>query len=259
MNTGIDIRVFEPTSPELVSDGKLYIDIDGKNYLEFAGGFRKQQFGPIDVAFATAVHTDEKYSLINCAFSYYDFKTFRYQVSELFKGGYLTEVTDKNCLSANTRMTYLTSWINYPRFQQKVAFSSHEPASIELKEEFVSSFTINESLALEIHEFCNELLERRRVVLKTVGYLRFCSLLPISRLEMFHNVSAFLKLLSLFTDTALKLTSLEFELVGEITVEAIFPEKVKNINDDTEALLDFRKIESVWPQILQNYYTNRSI
>ena len=258
MNTGIEINFFEPHAPEAIYYGKLYLDAEGKNYLEFQDNIVKHKFDPIKAAFATDVHSNEQYSLINCAFNQTDFKTFRYRIHEIYKGAYLDKVTDNNCISAEARMTHLSSWINYPRLLPKVSSSIHEPSSIVLKEQFIATFNVNENTSLELSEFCAESFNKREVVLKNVGYIRFSSDIPISRLELYHHVSGFLKLLSIFTDTTPKLTQLEFTLNSERVVELLFPEKLKMVQDETDPLLDYKKMEDLWPVIINNFYAERN-
>jgi len=67
MIIGIDIKFFEAEKPDEVNDGKLYLNDDGKNYIDFQGTLQ-DAFRLIKVIFAKAVDSEEKYTLVNCRF-----------------------------------------------------------------------------------------------------------------------------------------------------------------------------------------------
>ncbi len=258
MNTGIEMSFFEPHDAKKKNYGKLYLDIAGKNYIEFRGNIVKQQFDPIRVAFATDAHSNEKYSLINCIFSHTDFKTFRYQINEIYIGAHLNKVTENGWVSAEARMTYLTSWVNRPRLISKVSSSVHEPGSVVLKEEFSVTFPVNENSSLEICEFCAESFKRREVHLRSIGYIKFFTKKTIPRLELYHNIIGFLKLLSIFTDTTPRLSKLEFTNEDQSIIELVLPEKVRNAKDESDSLLDYPKMEVLLPTIIKKFYSERN-
>lgn len=254
MNTGLDILFFAPDKSEVTYDGKLYLDVDGRNIIEFAGNLKETQFEGLDALFATDIHTNEKYTLVNCAFNSFDFKTFRYCVHEVYKGDHLAPVINNGFLSVEARMTYLTRWINHPRFCAQFSSSIQEPGHITIREEFVAAVEISENMTMELHEYCGETFERREVRLKTIGFVRFISKIPVGRLEIYSDLAAFQKLLSFFTDTVPKLTSLEFTLNSERVVELLMPKRLRETRDDADTLMDFPQLQSHWPAIIKKYY-----
>lgn len=258
MNTGIEVTYFEPHTPEEIYNGKIYLDVDGKNYLQFQNDFVKRQFERIKIAFATDIHNNEQYSLMNCSFSHTDFKSYRYHINEIYRGVHLDKVTQENCFSAEARMTYLANWINYPGFKLMISSSIQKPGSITIQKEFKPVFKVDDNISMELCAFCAESYERMSVHLNSIGYIKFSCISPISRLELYRNVSGFLKLLSIFTVTTPKLTALEFTLDSGRVVELLFPKKLKNIKDDSNSLLDYITMELQWQAIIINFYAERN-
>jgi hypothetical protein len=205
MNTGLDILFFERNKPGISYRGQLYLDVEDRDFLEFSTDFKVKQFDGIDVLYATDVHSNEIYTLVNCAFNSFNFITFRYRINESYKGAHLAKAFNKDFYAVETRMTYLTQWINHPRFRTKVSSSIYAPGDITIKEEFIAAFDLAENMFMELHEFCGEMIERQEVHLRTIGYIKFVSKTATSRLELYKNVSAFQKLLSFFTDRFPKL------------------------------------------------------
>ncbi len=67
MNFGIEVNFFESEKPDLEIDGRLFINENGKDYLEFSGGLF-EYFRPINLIYARAKYSEERYTLVNCCF-----------------------------------------------------------------------------------------------------------------------------------------------------------------------------------------------
>jgi len=252
---GIEIEFFEPHMPEVVMTGRLFIDQDGKDYFEFWGDMN-DCFRVFKVVFAVAVDSDEKYTLVNCFFKQSNFGSYRFIINELYKGDYIDKVTESNCIGAEARMTGLTNWINNPRIKPEIRFLTSEQGKVIVKEFFTKSFIITDNITLELCEFCEENYSRNETVLRNMSYVKFIANMPVSRLELYKNTTAFLKFLSLFTDDLPQFTRLNYSFSKEKHVEYFGSSQLKETAEN-EALLTFDLLEVYCKKALELFYRDR--
>lgn len=255
MNIGIDIKFFEGESPNEIKDGKLYIDMDGNDYLDFQGSW-KDAFRMIKTVFAKAVDSGEKYTLINCTFRQSISNSCRFVINEFYKGDFLHNVTEKDCLEVEARATGLTNWINHPRIKPEIIFSNTERSKVIVKEYFTKVFPVSDTIVLEVSEFCGEIYSRNETILQNLSSLRFVSQDATSRLELHKNMQAFISLLSLFTDRLPEVTKLCFTFSNGRVVESLSHTGVKR-TDENEALLTFDDLGEFWPIMIKKFFASR--
>jgi hypothetical protein len=256
MNIGIPVEFYEPSKPEEVLQGKLYIDENGKDYLDFAGGL-KYAFVTMPIVFANSLDSDEKYTLINCFFRKSSLSLVRCIISELFKGDFLPKVTEKKYLEVAFKMTGLTDWINQSRIKAEHSFSAQEESKIFIREFFRKSFRIKPDVDLELSEFCTEKYSHGEIILKNDSEVKIISQALASRLELYQDATAFLKLLSLFTSRFPKLIQLNFCDTEGKSVEHLTIKRQKVVAEN-DALLYYDQVSEFWDEALQLFYKNRN-
>ena len=257
MKAGIDIEFFQSERPDDIEKGKLFIDDDGKDYIEF----RKKGIGHyslIKAIFAKGLDSGEKYTLINCVFRQSEGSSCRYTINELYKGDHISISTENNCFEVEASMTGLTNWINLPRIIPEFAFSNSEDSTITIKNSVEKSFNIPYNTILEISEFCGGIYDKNETILRNKSSIKITSQQPVSRIELHKNIMAFAKLLSVFTDTPVALISERFSFQSSKTVEYLSVREVKGQTEyQNDALLKFDKIEENWQTVLDIFYGDR--
>ncbi len=255
MNLGINIEFFEEEKHDKLMFGVLYLNLNGKNYIDFKGTFA-DVFRVIKVIYAKAVSRSQLYTLVNCTFKYSDGETYRFYVNEIYEGAHLGKVTDLDCSEAESTFTGLTNWINKTRIKPEIVFSSNEESKVVIKEQFQREFKISDTLTLMICEFCTERYERNITELRNSSYVRFISSTITSRHELFKNISAFLKFLSLFTNDVPKLTSLNYTLIDKTVVKSL--SDLAEVNDnESDSSITYDKLEPLWPEIIFRFFSER--
>jgi hypothetical protein len=255
MNIGISVKFYEQSKPDEIIDGKLYIDENGKDYIDFIGGL-KYAFVTMPIVFATSIDSDEKYTLINCFFRKSTLSSVRSVISELFRGDFLPKVTEKKFLEVTVRMTGLTSWLNHSRIKAQIPFSTMDESKIFIKEFFRESFSIGPNIELELSEFCSQEYSQGEVILRDESEIKIISKTAVGRLYLFHDAIAFLKLLSLFTERLPKLTQLQFKDDKGQSIENLSIKR-QSVTGDNGALLCFDQLQPYWTRVLELFYKSR--
>lgn len=255
MNIGIDITFFEPDAPDKLSTGRLYIDENGGDYIEFEGTL-PDAFRTFKIIYAKPIKWEEKYTLMNCVFKQSKGGMYRFLINELYKGDFINKALECDCIEAEARMTGLTNWINNPRIKPEITFSTSKESRIIIMDFFTKTFPVSNNITLELTEFCGDSYDRNETILKNLSQIKFTCKNPSSRLELYKNVVSFLQLLSLFTFDLPQLTMLNFSFSNGRTVEHLSTNKVK-ITDENDALLSYDQIEKEWPKAIAIFYAQR--
>lgn len=255
MKVGSEVTFYENNNYEIEKKGTLYFEEAGKCFIEFKGSFL-DAYKAIKLIHAEDVETKERYTLINCYFRQSNGSTYRFASNETYKGEFLGQVHEANFRQVTATISGLTNWINQPRIKPEIAFSKYASGNVVIKEFFEKTFEISSNLKLEICEFCAENYSRNKTILQNRSYIRIIAKEPVSRLELYKNVAAFLKFLSLFTSEIPTITSLEYVLKSETTVEALEYNK-QIITDEAEPPITFDKLEENWQETLTMFYADR--
>ncbi|HMU44284.1 MAG TPA: hypothetical protein PKA80_13375, partial [Ignavibacteriaceae bacterium] len=181
MNTGIDIEFFEPSFPDNKKTGKLYIDENGKDYLEYMGSWTdafKMSCTLIKIIYAYGIQSREKYTLINSSFSQSSSNYLRFVINELYKGDYMGSVLENNCIEIEARVTQLTNWIDYSRINHENAVSEAEQSRIILDKAFTGKFSISQNISLELCEYCGAVYDRNETILRNISTAKFICKIP---------------------------------------------------------------------------------
>ena len=252
MNKQIDITFFEPNEPLNQKHGTLIIEEFGKNMIEFKGNF-SDAFRVIDIIFAEAVDSDEKFTLINSVFHYSSNSNYRVIINELYQGAHLSKVTEEDCIRATARVTGLTGWINQPRIKPSISSDINNTENILIKPPYERVFSIDDNLSLRLEEYCYELMSRDSVILENRSQYFLEAKIAVSRLRMLEVTFSFQKLLSLFTEYIPRFVGLDLQLTDNVNVACLafkLLEKPKN----NEALLTLELMSDHFDNMLRLYY-----
>jgi hypothetical protein len=256
MKLGIEVEFFLPERPDDIDKGRLYIDEDGKDYIEY----RSKGIGHFDllkVIFATAIDSKEKYSLSNCTIKQSNGNLCRYLVNELYRGNHITKVLENNCNEAEARMTGLTNWLNHSRIIPEINFSD-EDSKIHIKNEFRKPFSLSENIKLELIEYCKFNFDKNETHLHNKSSVRFISQAAVSRMELHKNVLAFAGFLTMFCDEPVKLISENFVSGDDSVIEHLSIRELKVRDEyDNRALFTYDKMELLCEKAFQIFYADR--
>ncbi len=180
----------------------------------------------------------------------------QFQVTELYKGDFIGKVTDSDCIEAEARMTGLTNWIDHTRIIPKINFGPEEESKIIIKDEFNLTYFISKNIRMDLCEVCGFEFDRNESILTNNSQIKFVCGEPSSRLELYKNVTAFLKLLSLFTEDIPTLTQLNFVFSNGRTIEHLSTRRSKS-KDDLSSFPMFTHKDICFKIVVENFYNNR--
>lgn len=86
MNLGTDIIFYAPSDPGKKREGRLFINDDGRSYVDFNPESWLEIFQPISIYYAYEKFSVEKYTFVNCAISGTQNGIGRLVINELYKG-----------------------------------------------------------------------------------------------------------------------------------------------------------------------------
>lgn len=255
MNAGIEIEFYEPPLTGAVQNGRLITVEKNRNLIEMTGSWTNA-FRVIDVIYATAKHTKELYTLVNCVFSKSSDSVQQFLINELYEGGHLSKTTTENCTGATGRINGLTPWINQPRYIPHLAMQTSAEGKIIIKEFYTKEYAISEDIKLIICEFCHEYFDKVQLNLINKSFFSIESKNPISRYAIQQDVFGFTKLLSLFTEKFPKISSLEFKFLDDVEITCLHF-KEEDGKEENEPLITHNIIEEHFQHLLTNFFQHR--
>lgn len=254
MHNGIDIDFYEPGEETNITAGILFIDEDGKDYIEYETNLT-DLYRSFKIIYAEETGGGEKYTLINCFFRQMQSGRMRFIINELYKGDFIGESLQMDCTEVEARITGLTNWMGNSTIKQHFIPSTGE-GKIDIHKAVTLLYDISENSKLELRVFCGWRFERNEIILNNQSSLKFICEKPESRLELYKNLIGFIQLLSIITTKIPKLTNLMFTFTNGRTVEHIST-KMPAVNDRNDALLNYQSLENYWPNALRIFYSRR--
>lgn len=254
MNTGIDIVYFEPGAEPPYDNGRLYLDIEGRNYFERKGSL-KDILKPFKIMYAMSEETGRKYTLINFQFHSAKGDTYRYIVLEVYNNEFLEAVTKENCIETEFEFSGLTEWINNSRISKTVIKDGSKVAEFAINKSVTNKFQISETLSLEFLVYGGFVYDRHTITLTDYSCARIISSKSLSRQEIYQHTEAFLKFVTLFTETLPKFTRLWFTFDNLKTIEYLSVKK--QIKPEMTILLTRDKIGKSFETMLNLFYERK--
>jgi hypothetical protein len=257
MNLGIDIIFFKPSEPESIKEGRLFIDVDGKNYIDYVADSWLEIYDPIHVYYATGIHTKEEYTIVNGVIIKTEYNIYRFEIEELYQGAFLANVLEENILHLGASFSGLTSWLNQPSFELKSFPQVDKIGQIYIHPEFETNYYIKPGILLTLNTYCGQSLSRNQIILNNYSYIRLIADPCKSRLEIFQIFQAFMRFISLFTTNITQLFHLSFSLSSGKDIKLI-TNKENRKTDTNQAILTFSYLNLYLDNALKLYFQNQS-
>lgn len=107
MNLGIDVEFFKPSAPDQTMKGRLFINLNGKNYLDYNAESWVEIYNPLPVYYARDILSKEEFTLVNGIISKTENGIYRFEIRELYAGAFLGSVTEENMMEIRLRFSVL--------------------------------------------------------------------------------------------------------------------------------------------------------
>jgi hypothetical protein len=253
MNLGFDVVFFKPSTPDQTMNGRMFINLDGRNYLDYKAESLTEMYNPLPVYYATNKLTKEEYTLINGTISQTESGIYRFEISELYRGAFLKSVLEEDMIQMQLRFSGLTNWLNKPTFKLSLSNDLHEAGNVHVLPMNVFSFPIQGDILLELSSWSREYFNSKEVSLQSLSQLRIIADAVTSRYNLFHIATAFVKLISLFVQEIPRIQQVSYSLNNGIDIDYI-TNKEGEFVDSNKPLMEFSKLQASFESILDIFF-----
>ncbi len=256
MSDPIDVLFYYPEDVEKKFEGKLYKAPSGRYQLE-SKALSLLRLAPKDIIYANSIPFNTPYTLVNCHLKEYAAHASTYVINECYKGKLIEKVTDETIVQVTAGMTHLCKWINQSRIDASLSYNIYEPGNVLIKSAYEETFRIGEGAELLLQQLCGEERNKQGLHLKELGFVKLNYSKPVSRLQAWKQMEAFLKFLSLFSDEVPRLTSVEYQHADGQPFHLTMPAGDEVDDDYSHPTYTATEIRDQLTGALERFYLNR--